>query len=46
MSAKEEFISIFQQHIHREGADALLDYLESYHGEIGFFKEVDHDQSV
>ena len=27
MSAKEEFISIFQQHIHREGADALLDYL-------------------
>ena len=29
-----------------DDADALLDYLESYHGEIGFFKEVDHDQSV
>ena len=24
-------------------ADALLDYLEQYRGEIGFFKEVDHD---
>jgi len=29
-----------------EDADALLDYLEQYRGEIGFFKEVDHDQSV
>ena len=27
MSAKEEFIEIFQENIHREGADALLDYL-------------------
>ena len=27
-------------------ANALLDYLEQYKGEIGFFKEVDHDQSV
>ncbi|MBQ3534743.1 MAG: TIGR00730 family Rossman fold protein [Clostridia bacterium] len=27
-------------------ASALLDYLEQYKGEIGFFKEVDHDQSV
>lgn len=26
-------------------ADQLLDYLEQYHGEIGFFKEVDHGQS-
>ena len=26
-----------------EDADALLDYLEQYRGEIGFFKEVDHD---
>ena len=29
-----------------DNADALLDYLEGYHGEIGFFKEVDHDQRV
>ena len=28
MSAKEEFIQIYQEHIRREGADALLDYLE------------------
>lgn len=27
MSAKEEFIELFQEHIHREGAQALLDYL-------------------
>ena len=26
-----------------DNADALLDYLEQYHGEIGFFKEVEHD---
>lgn len=29
MSAKEEFIDIFRQHITRAGADALLDYLEN-----------------
>ena len=29
MSAREEFIEIFQEHIHREGADALLDYLQN-----------------
>lgn len=29
MSGKEEFIEIFKQNIHREGADALLDYLEN-----------------
>ncbi len=28
MSAREEFIQLYQEHIHREGADALLDYLE------------------
>ena len=28
MSAKEEFIEIYTANIHREGADALLDYLE------------------
>ena len=29
-----------------DNVDALLDYLEGYHEEIGFFKEVDHDQRV
>ena len=29
-----------------KGGDALLDYLEGYHEETGFFKEVDHDQSM
>ena len=29
MSAKEEFIEIYQTHIHREGAAALLDYLQN-----------------
>ena len=29
MSAKEEFIEIFKQHITRPGADQLLDYLEN-----------------
>lgn len=28
MSGKEEFIEIYRENIHREGADALLDYLE------------------
>ena len=27
MSAKEEFIEIFREHVHRDGAEALLDYL-------------------
>lgn len=29
MSAKEEFIDIFTEHIHREGAGALLDFLQN-----------------
>ena len=29
MSAKEEFIEIYRANVHREGADALLDYLEN-----------------
>ena len=29
MSAKEEFIELYKANIHREGADALLDYLEN-----------------
>ena len=29
-----------------DNAEDLLDYLEQYHGEIGFYKEVDHDQSI
>ncbi len=29
MSGKEEFIEIYRSQIHREGADALLDYLEN-----------------
>ena len=29
MNAKEEFIDIYRQYIRREGADALLDYLEN-----------------
>ena len=28
MSGKDEFIEIFRENIHREGSDALLDYLE------------------
>ena len=28
MSYKEEFIAIFRENIHREGADRLLDWLE------------------
>ena len=27
MSAKEEFLEIFRENVHREGAEALLDYL-------------------
>ena len=29
MSCKEEFIEIFRENIHREGSEALLDYLEN-----------------
>ena len=29
MAAKEEFIEIFRENVHREGAQALLDYLEN-----------------
>ena len=29
MSGKDEFIEIFRENIHREGSDALLDYLEN-----------------
>ena len=29
MAAKEEFIEIFQEQVHREGAQALLDYLSN-----------------
>lgn len=29
MSGKEEFIEIYRENIHREGADMLLDYLEN-----------------
>ena len=29
MSAREEFIEIYQSHIHREGSAALLDYLQN-----------------
>ena len=29
MSAKEEFLEIYQTHIHREGSAALLDYLQN-----------------
>ena len=29
MSAKEEFIDLYTANIRREGADALLDYLEN-----------------
>ena len=29
MPAKEEFIEVFRENIHREGAEALLDYLEN-----------------
>ena len=27
MSAKEEFLEIFRENVHRDGAEALLDYL-------------------
>ena len=29
MSGKEEFISVYREFVHREGSDALLDYLEN-----------------
>ena len=29
MSAREEFIEIYREHIRRDGAEALLDYLQN-----------------
>lgn len=29
MTAREEFITLYKEHIHREGADKLLEYLDS-----------------
>ena len=29
MSCKDEFLEIYRANIHREGAEALLDYLEN-----------------
>ena len=36
MSAKEEFIETYKANIHREGAEALLDYLDGarWHTEV------------
>ena len=34
MSAKEEFIEIYKENIHREGADRLLEYLHRVHPSI------------
>ena len=42
----QEDASVWYGAVIRGDADALLDYLEQYRGEIGFFKEVDHGQSI
>ena len=34
MSYQEEFIQIYKQHIHREGADKLLEYLCSHQSDF------------
>lgn len=34
MDYREEFIDLYQQHIHREGADKLLEYLLSKHSDF------------
>ncbi len=34
MDYQEEFIDLYQQHIHREGADKLLEYLLSKHSDF------------
>lgn len=30
MDAKERFISLYQEHIHRDGSDKLLEYLLNF----------------
>lgn len=34
MNAKEEFIQIYKENIHREGADAFLEFLEGSHSDF------------
>ena len=34
MNAKEEFIQIYKENIHREGADAFLEFLEGVHSDF------------
>mgnify|MGYP001097041170 FL=1 len=34
MNAKEEFIQIYKENIHREGADAFLEFLEGPHSDF------------
>lgn len=34
MNAKEEFLDIFKREVHRDGADKLLDYLDSSHSDF------------
>ena len=38
MNAKEEFIQIYKENIHREGADAFLEFLEGDNVKIKFTK--------
>ena len=40
MNAKEEFIQIYKENIHREGADAFLEFLEGPHSD--FFSTCKH----
>lgn len=34
MNAKEEFIQIYKENIHRDGADAFLEFLEGPHSDF------------
>ena len=34
MNAKEEFIQIYKENIHREGADTFLEFLEGPHSDF------------
>ena len=34
MNSKEEFIKIYKENIHREGADKLLSFLEGTHSDF------------
>ena len=34
MNAKEEFIQIYKENIHREGADTFLEFLEGVHSDF------------